>query len=50
MAKDLEKIEIRSDKVKKIMAEEPPAVIRYGTAVIAALLLAAVIIAFGMVS
>ena len=33
MAKDLENIGIRSDKVRNIMGEEPPIVIRYGTTI-----------------
>lgn len=44
MAKDWEKKVIRSDKVRKIMAEEPPVVIRYGTAIIAALLLSLAVV------
>ncbi len=46
MAIDLEKKEIRSDKVRKIMVEKPPFLIRYGTAIIAALVLAMTIVAF----
>lgn len=46
MAKDLENIGIRSDKVRNIMVEEPPIVIRYGTSIIAVLLLAMAIITF----
>ena len=40
MSKDLEKKDIRSDKVRNIMVEEPPVLIRYGTIIIAFLLLA----------
>ena len=46
MAKDLENRGIRSDKVRNIMEEEPPIVIRYGTAIIVAMLLAVAIFAF----
>jgi hypothetical protein len=46
MAKDLENIGIRSDKVRNIMGEEPPIVIRYGTTIIAALLLSVAVVAF----
>ena len=46
MAKDLENIGIRSDKVRIIMGEKPPRVIRYGTTIIAALLLSVAVVAF----
>lgn len=46
MAKDLEKIEIRSDKVRNIMMEKPPLLIRYSTAIIAVILFVAIIIAY----
>ena len=36
---DLEKIYIRSEKVRSIMSEEPPIFIRYGTMFIAIFLL-----------
>ena len=39
MAKDFEKKEIRSDKVRKIIEEEPPLIIRYGTIFISLILL-----------
>ena len=35
MAKDMEKKNIRSDKVRNIMMEKPPLLIRYGTVIIA---------------
>lgn len=38
MGKDLEQKEIRSNKVRNIMVEKPPIIIRYGTVIIAALL------------
>ena len=38
MDKDLEQKEIRSNKVRSIMAEEPPFVIRNGTFIIAIIL------------
>lgn len=50
MAKDLEKIEIHSDKVRNIMGEEPPIVIRYGTSIIAVLLLTMAIITFNVIT
>ncbi|SEV81219.1 hypothetical protein SAMN04487850_0128 [Prevotella aff. ruminicola Tc2-24] len=46
MAKDLENIGIRSDKVRNIMMEKPPVLIRYGTAIIATLLVAVAFVAF----
>ena len=46
MAKDMEKKNIRSDKVRNIMMEKPPLLIRYGTVIIAVILLAAIIIAY----
>ncbi|KWW28108.1 MAG: Uncharacterized protein AUK64_1865 [bacterium P201] len=46
MAKDLENIGIRSDKIRNIMGEEPPIVIRYGTVIIAVLLLTVSIFTF----
>lgn len=46
MAIDLEKKDIRSDKVRNIMVEKPPVLIRYGTAVIATLLFAVAVIVF----
>lgn len=46
MAKDLEKKDIRSDKVRNIMVEKPPVLIRYGTAIIATLLVAVAFVAF----
>ena len=46
MAKDMEKKNIRSDKVRNIMMEKPPLLIRYGTVIIAVILLAAIIIDF----
>lgn len=39
MDRDLEKIEIRSEKIRNIMSEEPPFVIRYGTVIISIILL-----------
>lgn len=39
MNKDLEKIEIRSQKVRDVMNEEPPFLIRQGTTIITLLLL-----------
>ena len=45
MAKDLEKKDIRSDKVRNIMMEKPPVLIRYGTAIIATLLVAVAFVA-----
>ncbi len=36
---DLEKIRLRSKKVRNIISEEPPWFIRYGTMVIASLLI-----------
>lgn len=39
MAIDFEKKDIRSDKVRKIMVEKPPVLIRYGTTIITVLLL-----------
>lgn len=38
MAKDLENIGIRSDKVRNIMGEEPPLIIRYGNIIISIML------------
>lgn len=46
MAKDMEKKNIRSDKVRNIMIEKPPLLIRYGTVIIAVILFAAIIIAY----
>jgi hypothetical protein len=46
MAKDLEKKDIRSDKVRNIMVEKPPVLIRYGTAIIATLLFTVTIVVF----
>ena len=46
MAKDMEKKNIHSDKVRNIMMEKPPLLIRYGTVIIAVILLAAIIIAY----
>ena len=46
MAKDFEKKDIRSDKVRNIMMEKPPVLIRYGTAIIATLLVAVAFVAF----
>jgi len=46
MAKDLEKIGIRSEKVRNIMIEEPPLLVRYGTVIIATLLLIVVVITY----
>ncbi len=46
MAKDLEKKEIRSAKVRNIMIEKPPLLVRYGTVIIATLLLIVVVIAY----
>ena len=46
MAKDLENIGIRSDKIRNIMGEEPMVVIRYGTVIIAVLLLTVSIFTF----
>ena len=46
MAKDLEQKEIRSAKVRNIMIEEPPLLVRYGTVIIATLLLIVVVIAY----
>lgn len=48
--KDLERAELRSEKVRNIMMESPPIVIRYGTVSIAILLLAIVIIVFAILS
>lgn len=45
MMKDLERAELRSKKVRDIMTERPPIFIRYGTAIIAMLLLSVAIIA-----
>jgi len=44
MDNDLEKIEIRSEKVRNIIGEEPHWFIRYGTIVIAFLLVLLIII------
>lgn len=44
--KDLENVELRSEKVRDIMTERPPIFIRYGTAIVAMLLLSVAIIAF----
>lgn len=44
MTKDMEKKNIRSDKVRNIMMEKPPLLIRYGTVIIAVILFAAIII------
>ena len=38
MAIDLEKKDIRSDKVRKIIGEEPPLIIRYGNIIISIVL------------
>lgn len=46
MNNDLEKKEIRSDKVRNIMIEKPPLVIRYGTTIITVLLLIFAAIAY----
>lgn len=46
MAKDLENIEIRSDKVRNIMGEEPPLVIRCGTIIISLILLISVVFTY----
>lgn len=46
MTKDLEKKDIRSDKVRNIMVKKPPVLIRYGTTIIAVLLLAVAIVIF----
>lgn len=46
MAKDMEKKNIRSDKVRNIMMEKPPLLIRYGTVIIVVILFAAIIIAY----
>ena len=46
MSKDLQKKDIRSDKVRNIMMEKPPVLIRYGTAIIATLLVAVAFVAF----
>jgi hypothetical protein len=46
MAKDFEKKDIRSDKVRNIMMEKPPVLIRYGTAIIATLLVTVAFVAF----
>lgn len=45
---DLEKIEIRSDKVRKIISERPPFFIRNGTMILAVLLLIIALIIYGM--
>lgn len=45
MAEDLEKIGIRSNKIRNIMLKKPPIVIRYGTVFIVTLLLAMAIMA-----
>lgn len=39
MNNDLEKTELRSEKIRKIIDEAPPWLIRYGTAIIALLLI-----------
>jgi len=44
MDKDLEKIEIRSKKVRDIMAEKPPFIISHSTTMIAIFLFIATII------
>jgi len=49
MAIDLEKKDIRSDKVRNIMVEKPPVLIRYGTAIITFLLLIVAAIAYYMI-
>ena len=41
---DLEKIELRSEKVRRIVNEKPPFFIRYGTIILTILLLLAAII------
>lgn len=46
MAKDMEKKNIRSDKVRNIMMEKPPLLIRYGTVIIAVILFVAIIITY----
>lgn len=48
--KDLENLELRSRKVRDIMMERPPKVIRYGTTIIAMLLFSIAIIAFYVLS
>ena len=48
--KDLENLELRSRKVRDIMMERPPIVIRYGTTIIAMLLFSVAIIAFYVLS
>lgn len=45
---NLEKIEIRSKKVRDIMHEEPPIAIRFGTALLCILLLILAIIAYSL--
>jgi len=43
---NLEKIDIRSKKIHKIMKEEPAWIVRYGTSIIATILLIAAIILY----
>ena len=43
---DLEKIELRSEKVRRIVNEKPPFFIRYGTIILTVLLLLAAIIVY----
>ena len=46
MAKDLENIGIRSDKVRNIMGEEPPLIIRCGTIITSLILLISVVFTY----
>lgn len=46
---DIEQLELRSEKVRNIIKEKPPIVIRYGTTIIAAILLAVGIVFICMV-
>ena len=41
-----ERIELRSDKTRRFISEEPPFVIRYGTIVIILLLMAVAVITY----
>ena len=43
---NLEKIDARSEKIRNIMIEEPMWIVRYGTSIIATILLVAAIIIY----